>query len=477
MCLRLRRMCLRLRRRRKVSWLTRRLPSGTPEKQPGRLEVYRRVTPGGSATVHLRRAADGSAELFINANQIYRLNPTASTMAALVLADTPTDQAVDRLSRVYRADRRRLTRDLAAFRADLEGLLDPDSVCAVHDLNLEVIAPFSEIPEAPYRMDLALTYRCNDNCGHCYNARPRTYPELGTQDWRAILDRLWAVGIPHVCFTGGEATLRHDLADLVAHSHGLGHIVGLLTNGRRLSDAGFVRSLVAGGLDHVQITLESSREDVHDQMVGARGAWRQTVAGIRNALESGLFVMTNTTLLAENVGHIGETIEFLAELGVPTVGCNALIHAGHGAVVASGLAEDSLGPVLEDVRARTGAHGQRLIWYTPTQYCHFDPVEAELGVKGCTAARYNMCIEPDGAVLPCQSYYQSVGNVLRDPWDSIWNHDLSLWLRERRYMADDCHACALVAECGGGCPLSPPAFGSPASAWIPVGDLAPAGRG
>jgi radical SAM protein with 4Fe4S-binding SPASM domain len=459
-----------------VNWLASRRPAGTAEKRQGRLEVYHRARPGGSSTIHLRRADDGRAELFVNADQVYRLNPTAALMASLVLSNTPAEAAVRRMSRVYRADRRRLADDLAAFRADLDALLDPDSICPVHDLDLEIVAPFSEIPAAPYRMDLALTYRCNDNCAHCYNARPRTYPELPTGDWRTILDRLWAVGIPHICFTGGEATLRHDLPDLVGHSHGLGHIVGLLTNGRRLSDPAFVRRLTAAGLDHVQITLESSREEVHDRMVGARGAWRQTVTGIRHALEGGLFVMTNTTLLADNVGHIGETIDFLAELGVPTVGCNALIHAGHGAEVGSGLAEGSLAPVLREVRSRTGARGQRLIWYTPTQYCHFDPVEADLGVKGCTAARYNMCVEPDGAVLPCQSYYHSVGNLLEDSWESIWNHDLSRWLRERKYMADDCRACPLVAECGGGCPLSPPTV-SHASSWNPVGDVSLAGRG
>ena len=78
----------------------------------------------------------------------------------------------------------------------------------------------------------------------------------------------------------------------------------------------------------------------------------------------------------------------------------------------------------------------------------------ELGVKGCSAALYNMCIEPDGSVLPCQSYYTQLGNILTDPWDSIWNHDLSLSLRERRNLPAGCNTCALLAECGGGCPLA-----------------------
>jgi radical SAM protein with 4Fe4S-binding SPASM domain len=221
-----------------------------------------------------------------------------------------------------------------------------------------------------------------------------------------------------------------------------------------LSDSSFVQQLVKAGLDHVQITVESHDAAVHDSMVRTKGAWKQTIAGLRNALESPLYVMTNTTMLKANSPYLKETLEFLAGLGVPTIGLNALIYSGHGLTVGSGLNERDLPPLLDLARAHTDASGQRLIWYTPTQYCHFDPMQLELGVKGCTAALYNMCVEPDGSVLPCQSYYQPVGNMLTDPWDSIWNHDLSVRLRERQYVPDKCVECALLAECGGGCPLA-----------------------
>ncbi len=404
----------------------------------------------------MRQAPDGSAELFINANQVYRLNASAGRMAALYLAGADPSQARRELSRTFRADGRRLDEDYSAFGIELETLLSPDSACPIHDLDLEQTAPFSEVPPAPYRMDLALTYRCNDDCPHCYNARPRNYPELATKSWQAILDRVWEIGIPHVCFTGGEATLRQDLPDLIHHAEQRGLVVGLLSNGRRLGTPGYAARLAEAGLDHVQITVESNRAEVHDRMVGAPGAWTQTTRGVSECLEAGLYVMTNTTLLQGNADHVLATIDFLADLGVPTIGCNALIHAGRGADVGTGLDELSLGPLLEQVKGKTEARGQRLIWYTPTQYCHFDPVEAELGVKGCSAARYNLCVEPDGGVIPCQSFYRPLGNLLTDNWDSIWNHELAIWLRERRYLAEACHDCALVAECGGGCPLSPP---------------------
>jgi radical SAM protein with 4Fe4S-binding SPASM domain len=260
--------------------------------------------------------------------------------------------------------------------------------------------------------------------------------------------------IPHVVFTGGEPTLYKHLSELVAYAEETGLITGLNTNGRRLAEQGVLKNLVEAGLDHVQITFESHDPAIHNQMVQAQGAWEETVAGLRNALDTPLYLMTNTTLLTHNVDTLEETLEFLAELGVPTIGLNALIYAGKGKSVNTGLKEENLPDLLELARSITQRNHQRLIWYTPTQYCHFNPVQLDLGVKGCTAALYNMCIEPNGDVLPCQSYYQSLGNLLKDEWASIWEHPLALSLRNRTDIPEGCRSCEFLPECGGGCPLA-----------------------
>jgi radical SAM protein with 4Fe4S-binding SPASM domain len=303
-------------------------------------------------------------------------------------------------------------------------------------------------------MDLAITYRCNNACAHCYNGRPRSYPELSTQEWFKILDDLWKIGIPHIVFTGGEPTLRDDLPELIRHAEANGQITGINTNGRKLQDKAYLKTLVDAGLDHVQITFESHIPEIHDQMVCHAGAWQETVAGLKNAVASSLYVMTNTTMLTLNKAAIPDTLEFLGQLGLKTIGLNALIYSGHGATVGTGLSENELQPILETAQMITNKYHQRLIWYTPTQYCNFDPVQMGLGVKGCTAALYNMCVEPNGDVIPCQSYYQSLGNMLKEPWDKIWNHELAISLRERLQLPEKCNDCSLLSECGGGCPLA-----------------------
>jgi radical SAM protein with 4Fe4S-binding SPASM domain len=428
------------------------------DPQPG-LYHFRRDNQAEKSRIHLRLDPDGHGTLIVNASRILHLNPTAALMAYFTLQETSRQEAVQLLRRKYHVKPARALADLEAIRGQLEELIRPDGACPLHELGLETVMPFSSRPSAPYRLDLALTYRCNNDCAHCYNVQHPSPSagegtgELTTREWKRILDIAWELGIPHIIFTGGEPTLCADLPELVAHAEKNGQITGLNTNARRLSDPHYVEQLVAAGLDHVQITVESHDAGIHDRMVGSSGAFAQTIKGLQNALASPLYVMTNTTMLQTNARSIPATLDFLADTGVPTVGLNALIHAGRGARVGTGLAENELTPLLEVARQKTTARGQRLIWYTPTQYCGFDPMGLDLGVKGCTAALYNMCVEPDGGVLPCQSYYHPLGSLLTDSWDSIWNHDLAVKLRERQGLPEKCTGCALLAECGGGCPL------------------------
>jgi len=406
----------------------------------------------GQVRLHLRVEDDGRGILVINAARVLHLNQTATEYAKLILEGKTADQVVRTMTRRYQVDEATARADYDRLYQVITTITSTDEVCPVTYLDVERIEPFATPVSAPYRMDLALTYRCDNDCGHCYVGRPKNTPEMTTDQWRAVLDRVWTLGIPHVCFTGGEATLRPDLRDLIAHAEDLGLVTGLLTNGRRLSDRAYLDGLLSAGLDHVQITIESHDPAIHNEMVCAN-AWDETVASIRNAVAADVYVTTNTTLTTRNIENIEETVAFLAELGVHAFACNGLIYSGKGKEVGTGIREEDLAPILNRIQEAASRHNLRLIWYTPTQYCQLHPVNLELGVKGCTAAKYNMCVEPDGQVIPCQSYYQSLGHILHDPWEKIWDSELARSLREHTWVPEKCTDCEDLPLCGGGCPL------------------------
>jgi len=421
---------------------------------PG-LYHYQRELDGSTMRLHLRVDPDGMGLLSVNAAGVLHLNATAAELVKHVLDGKDVRQAANAVCRVYRAKAEDVEKDYEKICGIIRTLETAEDACPILHVEAPIIQPFERKVHAPYRADLALTYDCANECGHCYVARdPGSVTPLPLDDWKAVLEKLWAIGVPHVCFTGGEATQSPYLLELIEKAEDIGIITGLLTNGRRLADRDFTRKLVAAGLDHVQITIESHDESVHEKMVGAPGAFKETVQGIRNTVADDIYLVTNTTLSRLNEANIEDTVEFLHGMGVQQFAMNSLIYTGKAPESGIGLSESELEPILGAVVDKAQALGMRFIWYSPTQYCHLNPTTQGLGYKRCTAAEYNVCIEPDGQVIPCQSYYEPAGHILKDDWETIWDHSVFVKIRTRASSDETCRECPDFEVCGSGCPLS-----------------------
>lgn len=426
---------------------------------PG-LHVYKFEGNGGKVCLHLRLDPTGKGTLFIDARETVHLSETAAAMALLALEKTSLRQAVRKLRARFRGvGPAQLRRDYQRVQEAIRHLATPRCGCSTCGLNARQTPWFSDRPSAPYRADLALTYRCNNDCSHCYNdPERRRRGSLSVAEWRRVLDRLYLAGVPHVVFTGGEPTLSPALPDLVRYASQQGQLVGMNTNGRMLARAGVAEELTAAGLNHVQITVEAADPEVHNDMVGA-SAFTDTAAGIQAALAAGLHTVTNTTLTRKNAGSVVQLVEYLHDRGVATLAMNGMIYSGRGVHHPDALAPEELAPVLVNVRETAAELGMRFLWYTPTQYCRLSPLELDLGPKRCTAAEYAVCVEPDGALLPCQSWYEPVGNVLQDPWETLWNSALFRSFRDRVTrptefgLPAECATCPELGVCAGGCPL------------------------
>ncbi|MFW9830852.1 MAG: radical SAM protein [Candidatus Thorarchaeota archaeon] len=407
---------------------------------------------------HLRKDPRGGT-IVVDASRLLFLNETGYDYAIAAVEGKSDDEVISLIRTKYRGAKPETIRLHYNDLKDkiLSFIAEPD-VSPIETFDFGEVEPFSHEPSAPYRIDLALTYRCNNACSHCYVPPERrgwdASRELSTTKWKQILDQLLEVSIPHVTFTGGEPTLRDDLVELVQYSEEIGIIAGLVSNGRRLTQS-LVDNLVSAGLDYVQITLESHLPEIHDQMVGVKGAWNETIAGLKRFIATDIYTLTNTTLTQLNRPLITETIAYLAKLGQKEFAMNGLIYAGSGREVADkqAIPEEDLDDIVTDILAEASHHDMRLIWYSPTMYCHFDPTEYGLGPRRCSAAYSSLAIEPNGNVLPCQSYFEPLGNILQNPWDEIWNHPTAQALRGNKKLADKCLNCELLKKCGGGCPL------------------------
>lgn len=283
---------------------------------------------------------------------------------------------------------------------------------------------------APHRMDLLVSamtkdgqWNCNQRCIHCYAAgQPcAEQKEMNTAQWVAVIAMLRDIGIPQLTFTGGEPTLRADLPVLVGAAKWF--VTRLNTNGVLLSKE-LCAHLVEAELDSAQVTVYSHDANAHNKLVGAEN-FDKTIAGLKNALASGLSVSVNTPLCSLNRDYV-KTLEMLHDLGVRYVTCSGLICTGSAEKapsVATRLDEGEMVALLTDAFAYTKANGMEISFTSPGW------VKEETlrgigftAVPSCGACLSNMAIAPNGDIMPCQSWLsdEPLGSILRDDWKQVW---------------------------------------------------------
>jgi len=127
-------------------------------------------------------------------------------------------------------------------------------------------------------------------------------------------------GYDAVNIHGGEPTSFKNFLDILKVIKSLGYpSVILQTNGRRMCQPEFVRRLKELNVSLAVISLHGSTSLVHDWLTKAKGSFSEAIEGIRNAIDLGIAVRTNTVICRQNITQLVQIIDLLNELGVKFV--------------------------------------------------------------------------------------------------------------------------------------------------------------
>lgn len=345
--------------------------------------------------LHLRLRKDGSGTLVVNASTILHLNSTAAEYAYHFIKGTPAEEAAKEISARYRISKGAAQEDYEDFVGRIRALIETPDLDPVSFLDFERVAPHSGDLTAPLRLDCALTYRLPAETDAEYAPAKRVERELTTEEWAQILDSAWRESVPHITFTGGEATLRDDLPDLIAHAEKNGQVCGLLTDGLKLADKSYLQTLLNTGLDHLLFLLQPQNE----------ASWM----ALETIMPEDLFTTVHITVNEQTMADMDTTLQRLADLGVTSLSLSLADLAFHAS--------------LGEVRDKAANLGLQLAFDLPVPYSKDNPVALETAEDDVPpgAGKSWLYVEPDGDVLPAQGMAgQVLGNLLRDPWGQIY---------------------------------------------------------
>lgn len=371
-----------------------------PPATPLKAGIYHYQSPPDSPKplrFHLRVEPSGEGILIINAHTVLHLNQTAAEYAYHLVSQTAPEEVAKNISQRYRISKAQAGEDYQNFKARIETLIETPDLDPTTFLDIERKNLYSAATSAPYRLDCAITYLLQDEDASLA-PNERVTRELPTDAWQTMLEKAWSAGIPHIVFTGGEATLRPDLPELIAYAGKLGMVTGLLTNGLRLADSAYLQSLLQSGLDHVLILLDPENQQ----------CWN----AIQAVVKEDISLTVHVTLTPSNFDQLPPLIQQLVGIEVKNISLSA--------------ADPALKGSLESAREKASQSGMHLIWDLPVPYSRFNPVAFELASGGEIvpqgAGKAWLYVEPDGDVLLSQGVGKPLGNLLQDPWEQIWKN-------------------------------------------------------
>ena len=108
----------------------------------------------------------------------------------------------------------------------------------------------------PYAAIIDATSNCNSRCAYCDYWRQESTDEMSDQVITRTLEELASLGVPRLCFSGGEPLLRPSLLHLVERASDSGINVWINTNGILLNRR-MAHDLVAAGLKYFLLSLDS----------------------------------------------------------------------------------------------------------------------------------------------------------------------------------------------------------------------------
>jgi len=399
-------------------------------------------------------------------NMVYKTNPTG----VKVLRFLDSGQRFDNIAGI---DEVKL-RDIDRFLTDIR------DICDGQDVPTERIAYDFDFTRLPILGEIAVTYRCNNRCRFCYagcgggsacgkggkdlstagKGVGQSYPvdgasrEASSAELKKIIDIFREKAkIPFFSFTGGEPLLRDDLEELIAYACGRKLRVNLITNGT-LATPDRAASLYRAGLRTAQVSLESPDPAVHDELCGAAGSHKKTLAGIAALAAAGIRVQTNSTVTKQNRESLFAMPDYLKSLGVDRFSMNLYIPAANSAMAPELFVPYSeIGAFVDGIMKRARAAGLTFFWYSPTPLCIYNPVARGLGNKSCAAADGLISVDPAGNVLPCSSYPEPLGNLLEQEFGEVWFSSRAMHFKNKRYAPDSCARCSSFTACQAACPL------------------------
>lgn len=178
----------------------------------------------------------------------------------------------------------------------------------------------------PYHL-LRVGLACNVKCVFCnIPVESGLYPaNLSLAEIKSRADEIFKKDPrPKISITGGEPTIREDLAEIVGYLKKKGaRTIEIQTNALMLADARLAKKLKKAGVKKAFVSFHSHLPKIHDLLILRKGGFEKCVQGIKNLLDGGIEVILNPVVNSLTYRSLPRYIDFINK-NFPEIKCVSL---------------------------------------------------------------------------------------------------------------------------------------------------------
>lgn len=175
-------------------------------------------------------------------------------------------------------------------------------------------------------LSIDLTKRCTNDCRFCVVSGTRGITkDQKFEDIENFLTEYSKDGFKRVNLHGGEPQLFYRFDDLIKLINDLGYEeIVIQTNGYRLNDQNFVTNLLERNVKLFTVSFHDCDEKSHNFLTGNPKSYHQVITGIKNVLELGGNVSTNTVLVNSNYRRVKNIVDTIYDINVKRINISSL---------------------------------------------------------------------------------------------------------------------------------------------------------
>jgi radical SAM protein with 4Fe4S-binding SPASM domain len=307
-------------------------------------------------------------------------------------------------------------------------------------------------------LEIEITNRCNLACQHCYSeSGPQNPDSLSRTELLSLIDTIANLGVAHVTISGGEPLIHDAFREVVLRINRYDMAYSVNTNGTLITHE-LAALFLTTRCQEVNVSLHSIYPEVHDQLVGVKGALSKALDGVQLLIHNNVPVVVNVCVTRGTIAQVVSTIQWCKSAGAKGVRLIRFSPAGRGGPASESLNIDPsrYKELLHEVRNAFSACSQAL--KVPYSFL-IDPSTFE--AKRCSAGHI-LVIDSRGNVYACSALRNPqlcAGSIRSTSIASIWLSSpimrffRSLPLRAAEF-SGPCGTCVSNGACGGGCRAS-----------------------